>query len=606
MNRTEPTLLSSTWRYKYLVLVIAAISAALGSLLVLIRPQEDSYRAVTSIVLQEPMATDEVASSQLAGGRFVASQIEILGSPVVAAEAARLISAQGFDVDADVVLGSVSLSSTPESPLVSIIAVHPSPEVAAAIANQVAEGYRQVSRRQATATAQSQLTQLTAQLEGIEERLDSIDDELREARQEEAGLDEIEAQAREAVERIPELQEDLVEASSEETEAIRQEIEDLRDRLDVYAQVSQTMTGGPRQAALLEEQSVLVDRRAELQRLHDEVSIDAELAPDALALVQPAATAALVRDIGAFRTLAVATILGFAIGAAVAYFLAVSRRSFRSRMEPEALLHAPLLADIPDFADESLRTAVPVRDAPRSAAAEAFRFAASSLAVSARSRGVGSVVALSAIQGQGKTTALVNTAVAVAVQGSTVLVIDCDFGNQEASRLLLSPGTDPLDGITDVLDGTVSIGEATHRVELGNSVTVDVLPRGTRPTTAASSLQSDGAKALIDSLTAAYDLVLIDAPPFLQVAYASRLAEMAGGALIVIEHGSSYAEAEGLIDRLQLVGTPVMGYIYNRSPLRREMTMSEGSMMDVIGDAGFVESQSGVRRSRRPSERSRL
>jgi hypothetical protein len=40
--------------------------------------------------------------------------------------------------------------------------------------------------------------------------------------------------------------------------------------------------------------------------------------------------------------------------------------------------------------------------------------------------------------------------------------------------------------------------------------------------------------------------------------------------------------------RLALIGVDVFGYVYNRSPLRREMTVSEGSMTDILGDLGAV------------------
>src|SRR5690606_6883338 len=88
-------------------------------------------------------------------------------------------------------------------------------------------------------------------------------------------------------------------------------------------------------------------------------------------------------------------------------------------------------------------------------------------------------------------------------------------------------------------------------------------------------------------LGAQYDVVFIDGPPFLQVAYASTLARLAEGLVVVVEHQSSYPALAEVHDRLELVNTPVLGYVYNRSPLRREMTATEGSMMDILGDAGF-------------------
>jgi hypothetical protein len=78
----------------------------------------------------------------------------------------------------------------------------------------------------------------------------------------------------------------------------------------------------------------------------------------------------------------------------------------------------------------------------------------------------------------------------------------------------------------------------------------------------------------------------------LQVAYAASLADIAEGLVVIVEHQSSHAELVDLRGRLELISTPILGYIYNRSPLRREMTMTEGSMMDILGDAGFTSDTS--------------
>jgi Mrp family chromosome partitioning ATPase/capsular polysaccharide biosynthesis protein len=602
---SEPTLLSAAWRYRLLVLVVTATVAALGAIALLVRPDNTRYIATTSVVLQEPVSTEGVTSAEAAGGRFVASQVEIMASSVVAAEAAELLAEFDFEVSADEVLAASNIFSTPDSPLVSITAQHAVPELAIGIANSVADGYRQVSRRQATATAQSQLTQVDAQLAGVEGRLEEIDAELTSLREDAEGIQRLEEQANEALEVIPELQEELVDADGEEAEQIRSEIEDYRQRIEVYQEISTGLAGGPAQAALVQEQTLLANRRAELQSLIDNLTIDAELAPDAIALIQPADAAVRAGSPGTFRTLGIATVLGLALAIALAYFLTVSRRSFSTRMEPETVLGAPLLADVPAFDEEGLRTALPVRDTPRSAAAEAYRFAASSLAVACRNKGIRSLAFLSATQGQGKTTSLVNAAMAAAAYGSSVLVVDCDFGNQQALRLLMGSDRAVSAGITDVLEGTVALEDAIRRVELGDGFHIDVIGRGIRPTMAATSLQSAGSRDLFESMAQRYDLVFVDSPPLLQVAYASRIAELVEGVVAVVEHQSAFREAEDLVDRIALVGTPLVGYVYNRSALRREMTMSEGSMMDIIGDGGLSTVPVTDRRSKRRASSAR-
>ncbi len=93
-------------------------------------------------------------------------------------------------------------------------------------------------------------------------------------------------------------------------------------------------------------------------------------------------------------------------GVGLAYLLSSRRRVFHDRTEPEAYLGAPLLADIPDFAEEGLKTRLPVRESPRSAAAEAFRFATASLELKLARQQAKSLVVISATLGTGKSTVL--------------------------------------------------------------------------------------------------------------------------------------------------------------------------------------------------------
>jgi len=598
LNKSEPNLLAAIWRYRHLVVVVVATVVALGFLFQLVRPRETVFEAVATVVVQEPVSTSDLGVAQRTNIQFIAAQIEIMNSPVVAEEAAARLAEADLDVTSDAILDSIQIFGTADSPLVGITARHEEPDTAVAVANAVAEGYRQVSQRQATATSASQLARLDAQIEGIDERLAEISAERRELQEANPALAEIEAQARDAVQMIATRQAELVDASAEEAEGIRLQIQDLRDRISVYEQVISSPIG-PELQALAEEEANQVQRRAQLLTLRDQIAVDAELAPDALALVQPATSALRLAGLSTSRVVVASLILGLALASALAYFLTMWRRSLTSRHEPEHVLGAPLLADVPGFEQESLDSAVPVRDHARSAAAEAFRFAASSLEAMARTRDVRSVFAVSSTLGHGKTTTIVNTAIASAISGASVVVVDCDFGNQAASQLLIGEINPRLPGVTDIVDGVSTVDAALHEVTLGNGASLSVIGRGTRPTLAATALQSGRARQLFEELTASFDLVLIDGPPLLQVAYASILAELADGLIVVVEHEGSYSELEDLGARLGLVGTPVLGYVYNRSLLRREMTMSEGSMMDILGDSGMTETPRRVGSSKR-------
>jgi polysaccharide biosynthesis transport protein len=597
LENTEPTLLSAAWRHRWLVLVVTALVVALGLIYYFVRPQEEVFEATATAVIQEPLASADAATFQGNNSQYIGSQLQIMRSPVVSEAATEIVVEAGFPVTVDEVIETVTIVGSDNNPLVTIVARAPSAEQAVAVANAVAEGYREVSQRQSSAVTEAQLQRIDAQVEGINQRLAEIEDELAQLVAEDEALFSLQATAREAVTQIATLQQDLLTAEGEEAEAIRLRIEDYRLARTLYNEVASASSGNPEQQALLEEQSGQVDRRARLLIRRDEIAVDASQAPDAFALVQQAGEAARLGGLGLSRLLAVTLILGLGAGMGLAYFLSVWRRTFSSRREPAAVLSAPLLVDIPDFVQEGLDSQVPARDNPRSVAAEAFRFASSTTEAAARSAEARSIFFASATIGHGKTTTAVNVAVAAAYNGRRVLLVDSDFGSQEAAYLLAGEGHTALAGMTDVIEGTASLPQATHSIVLGNGIELDLMPRGTRPSLAAAVFQSQPARELLGDLAKNYDLVLIDGPPVLQVAYAASLADIAEGLVVIVEHQSSHAELVDLRGRLELISTPILGYIYNRSPLRREMTMTEGSMMDILGDAGFTSDASRHRQT---------
>jgi len=288
-------------------------------------------------------------------------------------------------------------------------------------------------------------------------------------------------------------------------------------------------------------------------------------------------------------------VLGLLAGVGTAYLLGTRRNVFHDRLEPEQVLDAPLLAEIPEFGDEGLDTSLPVRDQPRSAAAEAFRFAATSVELKMLNRGVKTVAVLSATLGAGKSTVLANLALASARKGTRVLLVDADFGNQALTALLKEDGVIPSGGgelprgLTDLVSGDAKFEDAVMTIEAAPGVEVYLLGRGRQPVAAAELVRSRHVRELFGEMRDEFDVVFVDAPPLLQVAYASTLASYADSAMLVVEHGGSVSQVREARARLDLIDVPIGGYVYNRSPLRKEMTFTEGSMADILGDLGLLE-----------------
>lgn len=590
MDNSQPSLLRAAWKHRLLFSAVVALFVFGGVMLSAFGGKDAVFNAEALIVLQDPNSLEGGAPSE----RFIFEQAEIIRSPIVAESAAADLAETSLDppVTADEVVASTSIGSSPDSSLLFLTAVDEEHDRAVAIVNALANAYQDVASAQATRSSDAALERIDAQLESIEERFAEVSAQIQTLRESNVDLSELQAQADESLAAIADLQAELVDASDENASAIRQEISDYLARIEAYRQAQAAVGTDPEIRALSEEQDQLINRRTELLRSRDQIAIDAELAPGAVAIMDTAKEATEVVESNTRRTLAVAIVLGVLTAAGLSYLIEVRRRTFGDRLEPEAILGAPLLAEIPLFSEEGLDTRLPTRDAPRSASAEGFRFAAASIQDSMAARGAKSVMMVGATLGQGKSTTLVNTTMANARRGHSVLVVDADFGNQDSTRLLLGPDHLPEHGLIDVIESNALLASAARRVYLDDDeIALDLLSRGGSSTVAANVLSSKEAREVFESAATDYDIVFVDAPPLLQVAYASTVARYVDALVIVISHESPVRELEEVVKRLQLIGTPVLGYIYNRSPLRKEMTAVDGSMMDILGEGGDFVAQ---------------
>jgi Mrp family chromosome partitioning ATPase len=343
----------------------------------------------------------------------------------------------------------------------------------------------------------------------------------------------------------------------------------------------------PDRTALIRLRDEAQQRLSDLQARRDQLAVDADLASNGVVFYSPAEIAV---PSGSSLFIVLGFLIGLAVGAGLAVLLSSRRRRFGSRTEPELVLGARLLADVPNFKEERVDSTLPVIDAPTSVSAEAFRFISASIALQQKwptnddgSKNFRSIVTLSAGLFEGKTVVTANTALAAAREGHRVLVVDADFGNQQLSELLLGSAM-PTVGMTDVTAGRVSLQNAVVEVSQDSNGSVHLLSRGTVSVQAPDFFASHGTTTLFESLAKIYDLVLIDSPPLLRVAYAATLARLADRAMIVVAHGEDTHAAKELRDQMELVGIPVIGYVYNFAPLRAEMTVSAGSMADTLGE----------------------
>ena len=572
----EPTLLGAAWRYRWLVL---AATALFGGLAWWYASSTAAWTATTTLAVQDPRTSIVFeVNNQLNPERYVADQIEIAKSRVVAHRALDGLAALDppIIIDIEEFLGNVTVGAAEATDLITISYSDPDEPTAIVAANALATAYRAISSEGAQATFDDALTQLDASIAQLTTELNAVGTDLDEMQAADPERLAIEAELQTAIEAVLNFEQPAASATPEVVAAANALLAELRNRVDVLQIALSTFGEDDRVAILQQEQQEVRSRLSALQLRRDELAVDSELAGNIVVFSEPAETASPSSGV----ILIVLGVLGGAIlGAVIAQSLARRRRGFHSRGEPQAVLQTGLIADVPVFGDERLTTTLPTTEAPQSAAAEAFRFVATGIQLRQHSSGdkpFKTVVVASATLADGTTTVTANTAFAAAMSGRRVALIDADFVNPALTRML-APESPNGPGLTDVVAGEAKLGKVGQPIAGAQGGSITLYKRGTHGTRLPEFFASAGAAELIRKIEANHDLVLIDAPPVLRLAHSGTVVRLADRVMIVLAHRSDIAVAEELQRYLSVVGVPVLGYVYNFAPLRREMLGRGGS-----------------------------
>lgn len=267
-----------------------------------------------------------------------------------------------------------------------------------------------------------------------------------------------------------------------------------------------------------------------------------------------------------------------AIGLAAGLFFGVSSAFIREHMDETVTvalqLHGgvrlPTLANIPS--SQVLKNAPsnaghisvatetsPLLNDPRSTGAESFRSLRTAISVASHAGTLRSLLITSPLFGEGKSTVSYNTAIAFAMTGKRVLLIDADMRKPQQHRLFdraCSPG------LSDVLEGRVKPEQAIQNHRTVSSLSL--LSAGSETSTPAELLDSKAFDNLLASLTQDYDLVIADTPPILLVTDARILSEKFGATLAVVRaKRTTRTVLKSLSSVLEMSGSRAVGIVLN-------------------------------------------
>jgi capsular exopolysaccharide synthesis family protein len=137
----------------------------------------------------------------------------------------------------------------------------------------------------------------------------------------------------------------------------------------------------------------------------------------------------------------------------------------------------------------------------------------------------------SALQGEGKSTTTANLAVALARAGKHVLLLDFDLRRPTIAQFF---GLEDKAGVSDVVLGRVTLDQATAKIDVGGGEgLLEVLPAGTTPPDAGEFVGTGAVAELLSYVRHRADVVLIDAPPLLNLGDAITLSGKVDGLVLV-------------------------------------------------------------------------
>jgi Mrp family chromosome partitioning ATPase/capsular polysaccharide biosynthesis protein len=225
--------------------------------------------------------------------------------------------------------------------------------------------------------------------------------------------------------------------------------------------------------------------------------------------------------------LALAALLGVFVGLIAAFVRERMDDRLRGRTDLEATVGAPVMTmipEIPSWRDRD-RAHLVTLQAPRSPAAEAYRTLRTSILVAAAEHGYKTVMVVSAIAGEGKTTTAANLAVVLAQADKRVVLISADMRRPRLNDFFGLPASER--GLSEVL-------------------------------------QSEAMRELLANQREVVDFIIVDCPPVLAVADALVVAPLADAILYVANERSTPRGAV-IAARAQLdqVGAHLIGAILN-------------------------------------------
>lgn len=483
---------------RWLILIVTVV--VLGAMVTLALLTTPKYSATAKIVFVKSRASALSATADpqsLNPARDIQTEVEVLTSNSVRQMVAASLHVRMAPL--------VSVTAVADTDAIKIAATSSDPRRAALIANDYAETYLKYKHDQFTASLQTVGLVVQSRIKALQDQIDALNAQ-------------------------------VVAAAVAQRPAVESTISPQRD--------------------------ALISQQTALQQQLDQSQVEATLSDNAIQIGDRAAVPGSPSSPKPLKSAAYGLVLGLCLGIALALLLEYLDDSIRTKGDAEAAAGGAdtlgVIPVVPGWKAKDGPLLVSLRD-PSSPAAEAYRGLRTAIRFLGAGQPLHVVQVTSPSAGEGKTTTLVNLAIALGDAGQRVCVVCADLRRPRAHQFLDLPN-EP--GLTSVAQGAVSLDDAIRPVP--SIPDIYLLGSGPLPAKPSELLASSFCGNLLDVLSKRFDVVLVDSPPVLPVTDAAALARYVDGILLVSRAGMTKQRAlTRAVEVLEQVGAPILGLVLN-------------------------------------------
>jgi capsular exopolysaccharide synthesis family protein len=487
------------WRWLWLVVLSTALAG--GAAFLVSRNTRPVYSAtVTLLINQAPsygMGNADYTSI-LTSERLARTYSELLRTPKVLSQVADKLGLSG--------LPAVQVQLVRDTQLLKVSAESTDPELAANIANTLAQVFKDMIEGQQRSRYTALKDNLTSQIQQVEQDIASMQVEM-----------------------------DALRGPLSPSEDARRT--QLQTTLTQYRSNYTSLTNNLTQVRLAEAQatsSVGVAQEAEIP-------------------------AAPVRP----RTLtntALASAVGALLALGVAFLIEYLDDTIKSPDDIEQVAQAPALGLIGRIEGDEPTHKLITAHTPRSPISEAYRVLRTNIQFGSVDKPLSSLLVTSGHPTEGKSTTAANLAVVMAQSGKRVVLVDSDLRRPMQHKYF---GVSNERGLTTaLLDSQTPVEEHLQATEIDNLRVMSSGPLAPNP---AELLGSQRMVQVLDELKQHADMLILDSPPVMMVTDPVLLARQVDGTLVVADAGNTRrAVLARALDALRAANARPLGVALNR------------------------------------------